>query len=124
MHLGSMEHTKRFLRAKLITQDRQQFGCLFLDQQHRVIAWEVLFQGSVDRCHVYTREVVKRALHYNSTAVIFAHQHLSGDPTPSPDDQRITRQLKEVLASVDIDVLDHIIVGARNAVSFAERGWL
>lgn len=78
--LQSVADSKRFLRAKLVLQDHEQFGCLFLDNRHRVIAWEVLFNGTIDGCSVHPREVVKRALAYNCAAIIFAHQHPSGAP--------------------------------------------
>jgi DNA repair protein RadC len=122
--LASTADTRQFLRAKLVTADRERFGCLFLDHQHQVIAWEVLFQGTLDTCSVHPREVVKRALFYNSSAVILAHQHPSGDPEPSASDRRITRRLRDALEPVGIRVLDHIIVGARGTISMTQRGLL
>ena len=122
--IDSAADCKRFLRAKLITQDREQFGCLFLDRRHRIIAWEVLFQGTVDGCAVYQREVARRALLLNSSAIVLAHQHPSGDPTPSPADRRITRELRTVLAMLNIDLLDHVVVGRDEVVSLGERGLL
>jgi DNA repair protein RadC len=122
--LQSAADTRRFLRAKLVTQDHEQFGCLFLDNRHRVIAWEVLFHGTIDGCSVYPREVVKRALYHNCAAVILAHQHPSGEPEPSRADEQLTRRLQEALALIDVRVLDHIVVGASDTVSFAERGLL
>jgi DNA repair protein RadC len=100
--LQSAADTRRFLRAKLVTQDHEQFGCLFLDNRHRVIAWEVLFHGTIDGCSVHPREVVKRALHHNCAAVILAHQHPSGEPEPSRADEQLTRQLQKALALVDV----------------------
>ena len=122
--LQSVADTTRFLRAKLVTQEHEQFGCLFLDNRHRVIAWEVLFNGTIDACSVYPRAVVKRALQYNCAAVILAHQHPSGEPEPSRADEQITVRLREALALIDVRVLDHIVIGATATVSFAERGLL
>lgn len=122
--LQSAADTVRFLRAKLVTQEHEQFGCLFLDNRHRVMAWEVLFHGTIDACSVYPRTVVKRALQHNCAAVILAHQHPSGEPEPSRADEQITRRLEEALALIDVRLLDHIVIGATASVSFAERGLL
>ena len=125
--LGSVRcaaDARRFLRAKLATQTREQFGCLFLDRRFRVIAWEILFYGTLDHCPVFTREVVQAALAHHSAALILAHQHPSGDPEPSPEDRHITRNIREALALFDIQLLDHIVIGATNEVSLAERGML
>jgi DNA repair protein RadC len=80
--LRSAADTKRFLRAKLVNHDHEQFGCLFLDSRHRVIAWEVLFNGTIDGCSVHPRQVVKRALAHNCAAVIFAHNTRAGSLSP------------------------------------------
>ncbi|GIA88948.1 DNA repair protein RadC [Vibrio cholerae] len=96
---------------------------MFLDNQHRLIAFEELFFGTIDSASVYPREVLKAALKVNAAALIFAHNHPSGDATPSQADKQITQRLKEALALVDIRVLDHIVVGD-SAISFAERGLL
>ena len=122
--LSSASDAKRFLRAKLVTQPREQFGCLFIDQRFQVIAWEVLFTGTLACCPVYTREVVQRALDHHSAAVILAHQHPSGDPEPSVADGQITRTIRAALALFEIQLLDHIVIGAHHDVSMAERGLL
>ncbi|MGL1254831.1 JAB domain-containing protein, partial [Vibrio parahaemolyticus] len=88
-----------------------------------LIAFEELFFGTIDSASVYPREVLKAALKVNAAALIFAHNHPSGDATPSQADKQITQRLKEALALVDIRVLDHIVVGD-SAISFAERGLL
>jgi len=93
-----------------------------LDTRHRLIACEELFQGTIDGASVYPREVVKRALHHNAAAVIFAHNHPSGVAEPSDDDARITRRLRDALALLDIRVLDHLVVGAGEVISLAQRG--
>lgn len=118
------EDAVQFLRAKLIRLEEEAFGCLFLDRRHRVIAWRVLFNGTIDSCTVYPREVVRRALAFNAAAVIFAHQHPSGHAEPSKADEQLTRRLRDALALVDVEVLDHLVIGADAAVSLAERGVL
>jgi DNA repair protein RadC len=95
---------------------------LFLDSQNRVIACEELFQGTIDGSVVHPREVVRRALHHNAAALIFAHNHPSGVAEPSQADVNITRRLKDALAVVDIRTLDHLVVGDTEVVSLAERG--
>ncbi len=114
--------TRRYLAARLRHQRREIFGCLFLDTRHRVIAFEELFQGTIDSAAVHPREVVVRALHHNAAALILAHNHPSGVAEPSVADERITRQLKRALELIDVRVLDHIVVGDGHCVSLAERG--
>lgn len=115
---------RRYLTARLRHQAREVFACLFLDNRHRVIHFDELFFGTIDAASVYPREVVKRALAHNAAALILAHNHPSGVAEPSLADQQITRRLIDALALVDIRVLDHMVVGDREVVSFAERGLL
>lgn len=122
--LTSPDLTRNYLYSCLRDQNEEQFGCLFMDSQHRVISFEVLFHGTIDAACVYPREVVKRCLAQNAAAVIFAHNHPSGVAEPSQADQRITRKLVDALGLVDIRVLDHFVVGDGEMVSFAERGLL
>ncbi|MFT4798106.1 MAG: DNA repair protein RadC [Candidatus Azotimanducaceae bacterium] len=114
--------TRRFLKSKLRGYDREVFACLFLDNQHRVISYEELFFGTIDGASVHPREVLKRVLHHNASAVIFAHNHPSGVAEPSQADRRITDRLKSALLLVDVRVLDHMIVGDADVMSFAEAG--
>ena len=100
------------------------FAALFLASQHRVLAFEELFRGTLDSASIYPREVVKRALLLNSGAIIAVHNHPSGDPEPSHSDRVFTHALKEALALVDVQLLDHLVVGAEGVVSMAERGQL
>lgn len=100
------------------------FLVLFLDAQHRLQATEEMFSGSLMQTSVYPREVVKRAMHHNAAAVIFAHNHPSGVAKPSQADELITKQLKQALALVDVKVLDHFIVAGNQTMSFVERGLL
>ncbi len=116
------EHTRRYLASQLRHYPHEVFACLFLDNRHRLIRFEKLFHGTIDQASVYPREVVKHALKYNASALIFAHNHPSGDTEPSQADIALTRRLKKALALVDIRVLDHIIIGAGQTTSVAERG--
>ncbi|MGZ8218288.1 RadC family protein [Methylomagnum sp.] len=114
--------TRQYLSAHLRSYQHEVFGCLFLDNQHRVIEFEELFRGTIDGASVYPREVVKKALAFNAAAVIFAHNHPSGVAEPSEADKHITTRLKQALNLIDIRVLDHFIVGDGDAYSFAEHG--
>ena len=116
--------TRRYLKSKLRGYSREVFACMYLDNQHRLIKYEELFFGTIDGASVHPREVVKRVLHHNAAAVIFAHNHPSGLAEPSQADQRITERLKSALLLVDVRVLDHMIVGDCEVLSFAERGLL
>ena len=122
--IGSPEDTRRFLISRLRDLPHEVFACLFLDNRHRVIRFEELFRGSIDGASVYPREVVKRALALNAAAAIFAHNHPSGTAEPSAADARITQRLKVALALVEVRVLDHIVIGDGESVSFAESGLL
>jgi len=120
--LTSPQLVRQYLSARLRHQPREVFSVLFLDNQHRLLACEDLFFGTIDGASVYPREVVKRALARNAAAVILAHNHPSGVAEPSQADRRITERLREALDLVDIRVLDHMVVGDAEVVSFAERG--
>ncbi|WP_394145856.1 RadC family protein [Vibrio atypicus] len=122
--LTSPEQTKLYLSGLLRDKHREEFFVLFLDNQHRVISGEPLFQGTIDAASVYPREVVKRSLEHNAAALILAHNHPSGVAEPSQADRRITRRISDALALVDIRVLDHFVVGDGEVISFAERGWI
>jgi DNA repair protein RadC len=113
-----------YLHTKLAGFDHEVFAILALDTRHRLIQYVEMFHGTIDGASVYSREVVKEALLLNAAAVIFAHNHPSGNPEPSADDRALTLRLKEALELIDVRTLDHVIVGGRTAVSLAERGWL
>ncbi|EMM5787310.1 DNA repair protein RadC [Pseudomonas aeruginosa] len=113
-----------YLCTKLAGFEHEVFAALFLDTQHRLIEYVELFRGTIDGASVYPREVVKEALRVNAAAVIFSHNHPSGNPEPSQADKVLTLRLKEALALVEIRTLDHIIVGGKTTASFAERGLL
>jgi len=122
--LTNSELTRDYLRARMRDYPHEVFACLYLDNQHRVTAMEELFKGTIDGAAVYPREVVKRCLHNNAAAVIFAHNHPSGLAEPSQADIAITNRLKLALNTIDVRVLDHVVVGRGEVVSFAERGLL
>jgi DNA repair protein RadC len=122
--LSSPGAVRDYLRLILSGRDREVFVALFLDAQHRVIAVDELFSGTLTQTSVYPREVVKVALRHNAAALIFAHNHPSGVAEPSSADEMLTRTLKTALALVDIQVLDHFIVAGSGTTSFAERGLL
>lgn len=120
---SSPQAVEDYLRTKLGFKDNETFVALWLDNRHRLIAYEELFNGTIDGTSVYPRVVVQRAIAHNAAAVIFAHPHPSGVAEPSIADERITRRLKQALELVDIRVVDHVIVGEQ-CVSLASRGLL
>ncbi len=115
---------KDYARLHLGTMDHEVFSVIFVDAQHRLIAFEQMFRGTLGQTSVYPREVVKRALELNSGAVILAHNHPSGSTEPSRADEYLTQTLKSALALVDVRVLDHVVVSCEGCMSFAERGLL
>ena len=124
VNLSSPGAVRDYLRLALSRSDKEVFLGIFLDAQNRVVGSEVLSEGTLTQTSVFPREVVKRALHHNAAAMIFAHNHPSGLIEPSRADEVLTNALKQALALVDVKVLDHFIVGANQAMSFAERGLL
>lgn len=112
------------LRIHFAGREYESFVALFLDTQHRLITVDELFRGTLSQTSVYPREVVKAALHHNAAAVIFAHNHPSGEAEPSKADVMLTTALKNALALVDVRVLDHFIIAGSGVVSFAEKGLL
>ena len=122
--LHSPAAVKDYLRLKLGDRPHEVFAVVFLDAQHRVIAIEELFRGTLSQTSVYPREVVKEALARNAAAVILAHNHPSGSAEPSRADEFLTQTLKAALALVDVRVLDHMVVTRTDVTSMAERGLL
>lgn len=122
--LTSPQAVRHYLNMKIGGQPHEVFMALFLDAQHRVLAVEELFRGTLTQARVYPREVVKRALYHNAAAVIFAHNHPSGEPEPSEADKLLTEALKAGLQLVDIRVLDHFVVAGNKICSFSELGLL
>ena len=120
--LSTPQAVRNFLRLRLHNRPHEVFVGVFLDAQNRVLMVEDLFSGTLTQTSVHPREVVKRALHHNAAAIIFAHNHPSGVAEPSRADELLTANLKRALALVDVKVLDHFVVGADSTMSFAERG--
>ena len=116
------QQIRQYLCTRLRHYQQEVFACIFLDIKHRMISFEKLFFGTIDTASIHPREVVKSALKHNAAAVIFAHNHPSGNAEPSMADQVITQQLIAALRLVDVTVLDHIIIGDSDVSSFAELG--
>jgi DNA repair protein RadC len=120
--LNSPQAVRDYLVLKLGSLTKEVFLVLFLDTQNRLVATEEMFSGTLKETSVYPREVVKRALHHNAAAVIFAHNHPSGIAQQSQADELITKQLKQALDLVDVRVLDHFIVAKNQTLSFSQKG--
>ncbi|MEX8626399.1 DNA repair protein RadC [Salmonella enterica] len=120
----SSSSVRDWLRLQLTSLEREEFVALFLDNQHRLIAHETLFTGTINHTQVHPREVVKAGLKHNCAAVIVAHCHPSGLAEPSNTDRQVTTRIQQALGLVDIRLLDHLVVGGMEIVSFAEKGWL
>lgn len=113
-----------FFLDRLSGYDREVFAAAFLDGRHRLIDYRELFFGTIDGAEVHPREVVKRALLHNASAVIVAHNHPSGMVEPSAADRAVTARLKQALSLVDVRLLDHIIVGGQQTLTMAAKGWV
>ena len=120
----SPQQVRQYLTLHLSALPHEEFAVLFLDGQHRLIEMKSLFRGTLSQTSVYPREVVREALARHAGAVILAHNHPSGLAEPSRADELLTQTLKSALQLVDIRVLDHLVVGRGQVVSFAERGLL
>jgi DNA repair protein RadC len=115
---------RQYLQLHLGARPHEVFAVLFLDVQNRLLAMEELFRGTLTQTSVYPREVVLRALHHQSAAVVLAHNHPSGSVQPSRADEALTQTLKAALALIDVRVLDHVIVATGQSLSMAEKGLL
>ena len=104
------------------TKDKERFACSFLDTSHRIIATKVITTGTINQAPIYPREIVKSALLYDSSSVILAHNHPGGSLSPSPEDIAVTKLIGDALATLKIDIVDHIIVGDDKFTSFCEKG--
>lgn len=122
--LGDPAAVRQYLAARLRDRQQEVFCCLFLDNRHRVLAFEELFRGTINGAAVYPREIVKQALAWNAAAVILVHNHPSGVAEPSRADEALTNRVRDALELVDIRVLDHLVVGDGEMTSFCERGLL
>lgn len=122
--LRTTEQVKNYLRLLIGHKAHESFTILFLDIRLRLLDCEELFRGSLSNARVYPRELIKRALHHNAASVILAHNHPSGQTTPSQADISLTSELQKALAMVEIKVLDHLIVAENHCYSFADHGLL
>ena len=120
--LTSPTDVAQFLQMALAQEKNEVFAAIFLNNKHKVLSFEPLFNGTIDGAAVYPRVVVQQALACNAAAVIFAHNHPSGCCEPSRADQQITKRLSDALALIDVRVLDHFVVSRSEWVSLAERG--
>lgn len=115
--------SKDYVQLLLAGHDHEVFAVLFMDNKHRILACEEMFHGTIDSASVYPREIVKAALKYNASAIILAHNHPSGDPTPSQSDINLTQRLQSALQLIDVRILDHLIAG-KTVLSMVEKGLL
>lgn len=122
--LKSPRDASDYLTLRLRDLPVEVFGCVFLDTRHQVLAYENLFEGTIDSTSVHPRELIRRVLHHNASAVIVAHNHPSGVAEPSEADISVTCKLKEALKLLDIRLLDHLVIGNAGSVSLSERGLL
>ena len=122
--LSTPKIVSEYLVLQLASREHEVFVAIWLDAQHRVIEYEEMFRGTLTQTSVYPREVVKSALAHNAASVLLAHNHPSGQLSPSSADELLTQTLKSSLMMVDVRVLDHFIVGGDRVLSFAEQGLL
>lgn len=122
--LTSPDQLIPYLTHQIGRLEREVFAVLFLDTHYRLIAFEVIFQGTIDRCEVHPREIIKLALKHNASKIILAHNHVSGLVHPSEDDIQITKRIIDVMSMVQVIVVDHLIITAKEAFSLRENGLL
>ncbi|HIC2037005.1 TPA: RadC family protein [Enterobacter soli] len=122
--LNSPCETESYLALQLGDREQEVFAVVFLDSQNHVIQYREMFHGTIASTTVYPREIARLALSLNAAAVICSHNHPSGHPEPSEADRAITERIQQTMELVDVHVLDHIVVGGGQTVSFAKRGWL
>ena len=120
--IQSPDILRQYLKVKIGSLQHEEFHAVYLDTQNQVIDCVAVFRGTISQTSVYPREIVKQALSYNASAVIFAHNHPSGLVTPSEADRNITQELQKALKLVDVRVLDHMVIAGVTAYSFAEHG--
>lgn len=113
---------KKYLQIRLKEKQRETFVCLLLNPQLRVIHYEELFHGTLTQVPVYPREIVKLALHHNAHAVVLGHNHPSGAAKPSAADLAITQHVKQALSTMEILLIDHIIIAQSEVYAFSEHG--
>ncbi|EKK7719731.1 DNA repair protein RadC [Cronobacter sakazakii] len=124
MALLSPTITRDFLESQLAEQEREMFLVIFIDSQNRIIRQNTLFTGTLSHVEVHPREIVREAVRLNAAGIILAHNHPSGRAEPSRADKMVTERIVKSCQLVDIRVLDHLVIGRGEYVSFAERGWI
>ena len=122
--LANWNQMINYCRTKIAEKNKEEFHVLFLDKKNHIIADELMGSGTVDHAPVYPREVIKRALELNASALILVHNHPSGDPTPSKADIDMTNKLYALASQFNIVVHDHLIIGRVDEVSFKNLGLL
>jgi len=120
--IRSSQDVIHYVQHAMRDQNRERFMCLYLNGQNQILKSRILFDGTLTSSAVYPREVIKSALAENAAALVFVHNHPSGNPNPSSDDLRITKKLKEAATAVDISVHDHLIIAGNEIYSFADHG--
>lgn len=119
--LNNSQITQQFLADRLREYENEVFACLFMDNHFRLIAFEILFHGTFNEANIYPREIVRRGLALNAVKIILAHNHPSGRALPSHADKMVTQAIKQALSLVEMEVVDHIIVGNPESYSFADN---
>jgi DNA repair protein RadC len=119
--LNSSQSIKAFLQLQLANEPNEIFSVLFLDSHFRLLAFEKIFNGTVNESIVYPRVIVQKALAHNAAKVVFAHNHPSGNLQPSGADREMTRDLRNILSIISVDAVDHVIVSHRGTFSFSEN---
>lgn len=122
--LENPEMTREFVHSQLAEEEREIFMVIFLDNQNRVLKHSRLFSGTLSHVEVHPREIVREAIKVNAAGVILAHNHPSGRAEPSKADRDVTARIMKCCQFMDIRVLDHLVIGRGEYVSFAERGWI
>lgn len=121
---SSSHSVRNYLRLQLAPESREVFASMFMDNHHRLLSFEKLFNGTINEAVVYPRCIVQKAIQYNAAAIIVAHNHPSGVAKPSAADKRVTADLKQILEIINVKLLDHVVVTVSETYSFAEHGLL
>ncbi|HEY1844772.1 MAG TPA: DNA repair protein RadC [Buttiauxella sp.] len=124
LSLKSPDSVREFIQSQLTTEEREIFMVIFIDNQHQIIKYCPMFSGTLNHVEVHPREIVREAMKSNAAAVILAHNHPSGRAEPSKADRAITERIVKACLFMEIRVLDHLVIGRGEYVSFAERGWI
>ena len=121
---NALKHARELLLDSKLEKDREHFGVLFLDGQHKLIESKVMFSGTINTAAVFPREIIKDVLKLEASAVILCHNHPSGAVSPSSSDRAVTKKIKTACSSIDVDVLDHIIIGGAEYTSMEKMGMI